>query len=54
VNVVSQADGGLGSVEDPSIAVVPFMNNSTDPEYDYFADGLADELIHALSRAAGK
>jgi TolB-like protein/Tfp pilus assembly protein PilF len=53
VSVVSRADGGLGSVEDLSIAVLPFMNNSTDPEYDYFADGLADELIHALSRAAG-
>lgn len=53
MSVVSRADGGLGSVEDLSIAVLPFMNNSTDPEYDYFADGLADELIHALSRAAG-
>jgi len=53
VSVVSRTDGGLGSVEDLSIAVLPFLNNSTDPEYDYFADGLADELIHALSRAAG-
>jgi TolB-like protein/Tfp pilus assembly protein PilF len=53
VSVVSRADVGLGSVEDLSIAVLPFMNNSTDPEYDYFADGLADELIHGLSRAAG-
>jgi TolB-like protein/DNA-binding winged helix-turn-helix (wHTH) protein/Tfp pilus assembly protein PilF len=52
VHVVSRADGGLGFV-DLSIAVLPFVNNSTDPEYDYFADGLADELIHALSRAAG-
>jgi TolB-like protein/tetratricopeptide (TPR) repeat protein len=53
VSVVSQADGGLGPIDDLSIAVLPFVNNSTDPEYDYFADGLADELIHALSRTAG-
>jgi TolB-like protein len=33
--------------------VLPFLNNSTDPEYDYLADGLADELIHALSRVGG-
>jgi DNA-binding winged helix-turn-helix (wHTH) protein len=38
VSVVSQPDGGLGSVEDVSIAVLPFINNSTDPEYDYFAE----------------
>jgi TolB-like protein len=53
VSVVSRAEGGRGSVEDLSIAVLPFMNNSTDPEYDYFADGLSDELIHALSRTSG-
>src|SRR3954462_9975336 len=33
-----------------SIAVLPFVNVSADPEYDYFADGLADELIVALSK----
>lgn len=53
VSVISPGDAGQGSVESPSIAVLPFTNNSTDPEYDYFADGLADELIHALSRASG-
>lgn len=53
VSVINRGDGALGSVEDLSIAVLPFVNNSTDPEYDYFADGLADELIHALSRLAG-
>jgi len=53
VSVVDREDGRPGSVEDLSIAVLPFINNSTDPEYDYFADGLADELIHALSRATG-
>src|SRR3954467_5597956 len=33
-----------------SIAVLPFVNVSADPEYDFFADGLADELIVALSQ----
>src|SRR4051812_24391038 len=35
---------------DVSVAVLPFVNVSADPEYDFFGDGLADELIVALSR----
>jgi TolB-like protein len=34
----------------PSIAVLPFENMSGDPEQDYFADGMVDEIITALSR----
>jgi TolB-like protein len=34
----------------PSIAVLPFINMSSDPEQDYFADGMAEEIITALSR----
>lgn len=33
----------------PAIAVLPFNNLSSDPEQEYFADGLADELITRLS-----
>ncbi len=33
----------------PSIAVLPFENMSGDPEQDYFADGMAEDLITALS-----
>jgi TolB-like protein len=34
----------------PSIAVLPFDNISGDPEQDYFADGMVEEIITALSR----
>jgi len=34
----------------PSIAVLPFSNMSGDPEQEYFADGMVEEIITALSR----
>jgi adenylate cyclase len=34
----------------PSIAVLPFENLSGDPEQEYFADGMVEEIITALSR----
>ena len=34
----------------PSIAVLPFENMSGDPEQEYFADGIAEDIITALSR----
>jgi adenylate cyclase len=33
----------------PSIAVLPFANMSSDPEQEFFADGIADDVITALS-----
>jgi adenylate cyclase len=33
----------------PSIAVLPFTNMSGDPEQEYFADGMAEEILTALS-----
>lgn len=44
---------GFGAVLDagkPSIAVLPFQNLSGDPEQAYFADGVVEEIITALSR----
>jgi TolB-like protein/class 3 adenylate cyclase/Tfp pilus assembly protein PilF len=37
----------------PSIAVLPFENLSGDPEQEYFADGIVEEIITALSRFHG-
>jgi adenylate cyclase len=34
----------------PSIAVLPFANMSADPEQEYFADGIAEDIITAISR----
>jgi hypothetical protein len=41
------------SHEIPSIAVLPFLNISADPENDYFCDGLAEELLNALAHIEG-
>ena len=38
------------AAEQPSLAVLPFVNMSDDPEQEYFADGITEEIITALSR----
>ena len=43
-----------GSVQQqPSIAVLPFANMSADKENEYFSDGLAEEIINALTQVPG-
>lgn len=39
--------------ESASIAVLPFVNLSADPEQEYFSDGLSDTLIHMLAQVSG-
>jgi len=53
----SSDSGGTSAIasfaDENSIAVLPFSNISADPENDYFCDGLADELLNALSKIKG-
>jgi adenylate cyclase len=44
------ASAPLPLPDKPSIAVLPFQNISGDPEQEYFADGMVEEIITALSR----
>jgi TolB-like protein/class 3 adenylate cyclase len=44
------ANPPLALPDKPSIAVLPFQNMSGDPEQEYFADGMVEEVITALSR----
>ncbi|HEY8874270.1 MAG TPA: adenylate/guanylate cyclase domain-containing protein, partial [Stellaceae bacterium] len=43
----------LALPEKPSIAVLPFQNMSGDPEQEYFADGIAEDVITLLSKSRG-
>jgi adenylate cyclase len=40
----------LSSTDRPSIAVLPFTNMSGDPEQEYFADGISEDIITGLSK----
>jgi TolB-like protein len=44
------AKPALALPDKPSIAVLPFTNMSGDPEQEYFADGMVEEIITGLSR----
>jgi TolB-like protein/class 3 adenylate cyclase/tetratricopeptide (TPR) repeat protein len=45
-----RTDVPLALPDKPSIAVLPFQNMSGDPKQDYFADGMVEDIITALSR----
>ena len=45
-----EAAPALALPDKPSIAVLPFQNMSGDPEQEYFADGMVEDIITALSR----
>ena len=47
------ADAPAAPHDAPSIAVLPFVNMSRDEENEYFADGLAEELLNVLAKIRG-
>ena len=49
-NPAAPAQPALPLPDKPSVAVLPFANMSGDPEQEYFADGMVEEIITALSR----
>ena len=46
----TQVRSGPDLPDKPSIAVLPFANMSGDPEQEYFADGMVEEIITSLSQ----
>ena len=49
-SATTEKSARLGFPDNPSIAVLPFQNMSGDPEQDYFADGMVEDIITGLSR----
>jgi TolB-like protein/Tfp pilus assembly protein PilF len=48
-----KADEGPVIIEENSIAVLPFVNMSAEPNQDYFSDGLSEELLNVLTQLKG-
>jgi hypothetical protein len=48
---IEKLGAALPLPDKPSIAVLPFQNMSGDPEQEYFADGMVEEIVTALSRS---
>ncbi len=53
IEVPVESTQALALPDKPSIAVLPFQNMSGDPEQEYFADGMVEDIITALSRFSG-
>ena len=51
--VKAQSTPSLALPDKPSIAVLPFQNISSDPDQEYFADGMVEDIITELSRFKG-
>ena len=52
-DIAATEDPVLALPTGPSIAVLPFTNMSGDPEQEYFADGITEDIITELSRFEG-
>jgi TolB-like protein/tetratricopeptide (TPR) repeat protein len=50
-NAIEPPRPALTLPDKPSIAILPFTNLSSDPEQDYFADGMVEDIITGLSRS---
>ncbi|RWL19823.1 MAG: transcriptional regulator, partial [Mesorhizobium sp.] len=48
--LAARATSGPSLPEKPSVAVLPFSNLSGDPQQEYFADGMVDDIITGLAR----
>ena len=53
ISDAAPAAAAVTRADDKSVAVLPFANMSADAENQYFSDGLAEELINALTRLPG-
>jgi TolB-like protein/class 3 adenylate cyclase/Flp pilus assembly protein TadD len=51
--IPTSAQTGVKAGDEKSIAVLPFVNMSADPENEYFSDGISEEILNALTRVEG-
>jgi adenylate cyclase len=51
--IPTPAQVGVKAGSEKSIAVLPFINMSADPENEYFSDGISEEILNALTKVEG-